>query len=183
MIHFIQTIHFVHKAWWKSQSYFMLIQMITAFLEATLWQRSVQANYLKRRIWGDSRPVRPRLYRRCGGWDGPIVLHVVQPVPEGLNGISCRGRRYKVIHFLMPFKQGSQLADRRPQLNFLVPCLILGNQGNQSGEGLGKIRVEYGEHAALFASLTSLRVILQTNQKEQSGLFVISVSERDFTDL
>lgn len=117
MIHSIQTIHFVHKDWWKS--YFMLIQRLTTFLEATLRQHSVQTNYLwyifKRRIWGDSRPIWPRLCCRCGGWDGPtFVLHVVQPVPEGLNGISCRGQRYKVIHFLMPFKQGSQLADRRP---------------------------------------------------------------------
>lgn len=41
---------------------------------------------------GGGRPVRPRLGCHSGGWEGAApVLRAVGSVPEGLDGVSCRG--------------------------------------------------------------------------------------------
>lgn len=84
---------------------------------------SIQTSYLhngdKRGFWGSCRHVWSCLRRHRGARDGHVfVLHVVCPITEGLNGISCRDRD---IWSMTDVPTRSQLAEGQSPLLHPLP--------------------------------------------------------------
>lgn len=120
MIHSIQTILFVHKAWWESQKPKLLYAYTT---DNNIFRSNIMATFSADQLplvcfqtedlrWFSTN-LTPSLLSLWGlGWtrfcSACCPTRTRRPEWHFLQG-----QRYKVIHFLMPFKQGSRLADRR----------------------------------------------------------------------
>lgn len=143
-------------------------------------QKYEQCYYLwdgdKWRFRGSRWPVPPRLRHCRGAWDRhAFVLHVVYPITEGLNGVSCRDRDIK--SFVRHCHPSEKPASRQTALSQLLGLLPnLWQWGNERGRR--GMRKEEGKKSksTLFALSVSLRVVWQANHIQQSNVCLWNLS-------
>lgn len=146
------------------------------------WKKSEQICYLwngdKGRFWGACWPIRSRLRGRWGSWDRDIfVLHVVYPITEGLDGISCGDRDIKSFVFdCHPSKKPASRQTALSQILGLLPNLWQPREQERAERDWGKEGVKRAQRASLSASSVSLRVVRQTNQRQQSQVWLWNLS-------